>query len=87
MRIVHILVPVAIAISALGQPALAQVKPAELRIADDEVARQTENLRQAVQQGDPATIAVARAKLQAARAVAWGKRNPPKPPIKQVSAN
>jgi hypothetical protein len=42
-------------------------------------------VRQVVQQGDPATIAITRARLQAAQAIAWGKRHPPKPLVEKVA--
>jgi len=71
----------AFSLFAVSAPAIAAAATvAEVRIADDEVARQADLTRQAVQQGDPATIAVAKAKLQAAQASAWGKRHPAQSP-------
>lgn len=77
----RLLYPVIIALSLIA----AKNSPADIRIADDNVAHQTNLTRQAVQQGDPAEIAAARAKLQAAQAVAWGKRHPPKSPVENVA--
>ncbi|AYJ87274.1 hypothetical protein D3Y57_16715 [Sphingomonas paeninsulae] len=57
----------------------------ELRRADEAVAHQTMITRRAVRTGDAATIAVERAKLQAAQAVAWGKRHPAGAPVEAVA--
>jgi hypothetical protein len=70
-----------VAMSAAG----ATAPPSEVRLADENVAHQARITRQAIQSGDVATIAVARAKLQAARAAAWGKRHPAKPPTHLIA--
>jgi hypothetical protein len=88
MRLMYTSTLMAFLLVASSAPAIAATNTvAEVRIADDEVARQTDLTRQAVQQGDPATIAVARAKLQAAQAAAWGKRHPAQAPAPRVGVN
>ncbi|WP_293883182.1 hypothetical protein [Sphingomonas sp.] len=75
-----------LAMIGTGAPAMAAAaSPAAVRLADGEVVRQARLTREAVQQGDAATIAVARAKLQAARAAAWGKRHPARAPAARVA--
>lgn len=88
MRATHLSALTAMLLAGLSAPVSAATSAAnEVRIADNEVAHQTEQARKAVRQGDPATIAVARAKLQAAQAIAWGKRHPAKAPVERVAAN
>lgn len=70
---------------ALSTTANADVPASELRMADEAVSHQARITRQAVQEGDVATIAVERAKLQAVRAAAWGKRHPAIAPAKRVA--
>lgn len=79
---------IAVSLTAAATSAIAApVNQSEVRRADAEVAHQAQQTRVAVQGGDAATIAVARAKLEAARAVAWSKRHPAKSPIVPASAN
>lgn len=67
-------------------PAMAADAPSEIRWADQAVAHQANVTREAIKGGDAASIAVERAKLQAAQAVAWGKRHPASAPAKVVAA-
>ncbi|CAN5390265.1 hypothetical protein BH09PSE3_BH09PSE3_19530 [soil metagenome] len=76
------------ALASGGVPAIAaDAMRTEIRRADDQVAHQQYQTNLAVQSGDAATIAVERAKLQAARAVAWGKRHPAKTPMANAPGN
>jgi uncharacterized membrane-anchored protein len=68
-------------------PALAADAASEIRWADQAVAHQASVTREAIKGGDSASIAFERAKLQAAQAVAWGKRHPAGAPAKVVAAN
>lgn len=70
---------------AVLTPAIAAAPASEIRWADQAVAIQANVTRKAIQSGDAASIAVERAKLQAAQAVAWGKRQPVTAPGKTVA--
>jgi hypothetical protein len=77
-----------ISLAAATAPALAtNNRVAEISVADGEVTHQAQLMREALQGGDAATIAVARAKLQAARAAAWGKRHPARAPVERLAIN
>lgn len=67
-------------------PAFAADAASEVRWADQAVAHQANITREAIKGGDTASIAVERAKLKAAQAVAWGKRHPATAPAKTVAA-
>ena len=67
-------------------PAIAADAASEIRWADQAVAHQANVTRAAIKGGDSASIAVERANLQAAQAVAWGKRHPADTPAKVVAA-
>ena len=75
----------ALALAFAVTPALATPSTA----AYDASVRQSQSqLRKAVASGDAAEIASARAKLKAAQATAWGKRNPaPEPTAPEQLAN
>ncbi|MDB5714163.1 MAG: hypothetical protein JWO15_1560 [Sphingomonadales bacterium] len=75
----------AFSLIAMSAAANAVVPASEVRFADQNVAHQARITRQAEQSGDVATIAVERAKLQAARAAAWEKRHPVQPPANTVA--
>ncbi|MBA3898287.1 MAG: hypothetical protein H0X36_14390 [Sphingomonadaceae bacterium] len=76
------------ALALLAAPALAAGRPSksEINFADQQVAHQRLVAARAAQSGDVATIAEARAKLHAARAVAWGRRHPARAPTGGVVA-
>jgi hypothetical protein len=81
----YITVVFAFSLLAASAVASAATPTSEMRFADENVAHQARITRQAIQSGDVATIAVERAKLQAARAAAWGKRHPAKPPANLIA--
>ena len=56
------------------------------RYADARVAQTQEQLNRARQTGDAAAIAEAKARADAARAVAWGQRHPAPQPVQFASA-
>ena len=74
MRAVHLTLALALFVSA---PALADDA---VRAADQRVEQTGKQLAAAVHTGDAVTIADAKAKHDAAQAVAWGRRHPAKQP-------
>ena len=64
------------AASFVSAPALAD----EARAADARVEQTAQQLAKAQQTGDAVTIADAKARYEAAKAVAWGQRHPARTP-------
>ncbi len=72
----HRLIALAFGVTATA----AHASDSEIRSADQRVTQLQKSFSQAHKSGDAAAIASERAKLQAARAVAWGRRNSAKAP-------
>ena len=72
-----------VALAAVASPALADSRAAS---ADARVVQTQHQLMRAQQSGDAASIADARSKFVAAKAVAWGARHPAKQPTVKISA-
>jgi len=73
----------AVLIAGLTTPALAD---SMTRAADSRVVETQRQLAKATQTGDVATIVDARAKYQAAKAVAWGLRHPAQQPTVKIAS-